>query len=94
MIFLVRYSPEYMAPFSVEIGQRAIVGRGSDRCSVVVRNKLVSKRHCALSVKGAYGWIEDLGSSNGTFVNGERVQSSPVSPGDVITVGGCEIQVG
>jgi signal transduction histidine kinase len=65
----------------------AVIGRG--HADVVLSHTDVSRRHARISFAG-YGWeLEDLHSSNGTLVNGERV-SGPVllHPGDRIQVGG------
>jgi pSer/pThr/pTyr-binding forkhead associated (FHA) protein len=64
-----------------------IIGRDAD-CDLVVNQSAVSGQHCRLS-ETAYGYyLEDLGSSNGTFVNGNRIASSvPVVPSDNITLG-------
>lgn len=51
----------------------------------------VSGRHCVLSKDGARFRIKDLGSTNGTRVNGEAVAESPVHRGDVITLGDVEV---
>lgn len=53
-------------------GQRMVLGRASD-CDIVLPSRKVSARHAVL-LRSGDGWlIEDLGSSNGTFVNGKRV---------------------
>ncbi|WP_118183418.1 FHA domain-containing protein [Paraburkholderia phosphatilytica] len=50
----------------------------------------ISRRHAHIFLKGGEPWIEDLGSTNGTFVNGERLGDSahPLQDGDVIGFGG------
>jgi len=50
----------------------------------------LSRRHAHLFLKAGAPWIEDLGSTNGTFVNGVRLedQSARLEPGDVIAFGG------
>jgi len=57
-------------------------------CDVVVNEPTVSGRHCRLTKLDA-GWqLTDLGSTNGTYVNGQRVdQTVPVEPSDRITLG-------
>jgi pSer/pThr/pTyr-binding forkhead associated (FHA) protein len=62
---------------------------GSDPDSdLVVDRPTVSRRHCRLTQDGEGFLIEDLGSSNGTFVNGVRVRAPVrVSPRDAITLG-------
>jgi hypothetical protein len=47
----------------------------------------VSRRHCELGVRGSEAVVKDLGSSNGTFVNGRKVRETELEPGDLINVG-------
>lgn len=48
----------------------------------------VSRRHCQITVAGSTVSVADLGSSNGTFVNGKRIrQTQTLAPGDLITIG-------
>lgn len=67
-----------------------IIGSGTD-CDVVVAQPRVSRRHCRFTELADGFRIEDLGSSNGTYVNGERIAAAtPVSAGDTITLGALE----
>lgn len=75
------------APRSGAIAQRWLIGRDSD-CDLVVDAPEVSARHCALSRKADGFILEDLGSTNGTFVNGQRLSGKTVvMPTDAITLG-------
>ena len=47
----------------------------------------MSREHARLGSDGATCWVTDLGSKNGTFVNGERVDERALRPGDVVRVG-------
>lgn len=61
---------------------------GASYCTT---NNAVSRLHCKLARLGEGWFIEDLGSANGTHVNGERVDgTSPVRVGDSIGIGGGE----
>src|SRR5262245_36609879 len=63
------------------------IGRDPDN-DVVIDAPMVSRRHARLVVDGAGARIEDLGSSNGTYVNGERVRGgAAVRPGDRVGLG-------
>ena len=53
-----------------------VIGSGPD-CDIVVDRPAVSKRHCRLSQTPRGCFLEDLGSTNGTFLNGRRVVSRP-----------------
>ena len=94
MFFLVHYSGDYAAPIALEPGQKVTVGRDPEQCQIVLMDQRVSHKHFTLSAVGNKGWIEDLGSRNGTFVNRRRVRASLLSKGDVVRVGRCLIQVG
>ena len=50
-------------------------------------DKGVSRRHAKLSIAPGGLLLEDLGSTNGTFVNGERIASQRLQDGDRVTVG-------
>jgi predicted component of type VI protein secretion system len=62
------------------------IGRGED-CKVRVPLPSVSRRHCELLVEDEEFTVKDLNSSNGTFVNGERVRSRELVPGDLLALG-------
>jgi hypothetical protein len=72
----------------IELTQAGVViGRGHD-CAVHTDDPLVSRKNTKVCCKEGRWYAEDLGSSNGTFVNEMRVQSSqPLSPDDVIRCG-------
>ena len=72
----------------------AIIGRRST-CDVVIDSPDVSRRHAKVFCESSDRWmIEDLGSSNGTFVNGRRAASCPISPGDIIEIGPVRLSLG
>lgn len=64
----------------------ATFGRAAD-VTVQVTNLLVSRQHCQVAVKDDQLVIRDLGSVNGTLLNGERVDEAPLSSGDTLQVG-------
>jgi Protein of unknown function (DUF3662)/Inner membrane component of T3SS, cytoplasmic domain len=65
---------------------RAVIGR-SQRCDYVLSDPNVSRRHFELQLRGTDWYLVDLDSTNGVSVNGRRVASSRLEPGDVIVVG-------
>ncbi|MBV9279053.1 MAG: FHA domain-containing protein [Chloroflexi bacterium] len=73
-----------------ELSNRCIVGR-LDSCDVTVDDKSVSREHARLSrLRDGYV-IEDLGSTNGTLVNGQRIHEAVLlRPGDVVTFGSVD----
>jgi transcriptional regulator with AAA-type ATPase domain len=63
-----------------------IVGRGDD-CDVVMDSAETSRRHAEIRREGPIWIVRDLGSRNGTFVNGQRVSAGPLSLRDVLRFG-------
>jgi pSer/pThr/pTyr-binding forkhead associated (FHA) protein len=69
------------------------IGRGPDN-DLVLEDSQVSHRHAQIRHTGGFAFLYDLGSKNGTYLNGERViQPQPIRPGDVIRVGRTELVV-
>jgi hypothetical protein len=72
--------------FPLRMNREIIIGRGSDLDMVLVED-MVSRRHAKISTLGGEITIEDLKSTNGTFVNGERIRSTKLQEGDRILIG-------
>ena len=63
------------------------IGR-DETCNLKLTDNQVSRRHSMISKSGNYLWICDLESTNGTFVNQERIkQAELLEPGDIIAIG-------
>ena len=79
-------------PVQFDLGGPLIsIGRASDN-DVIVDDPLVSRHHCQLKRQhGAYG-LADLGSRNGSLVNGQAVSEIALGPGDLIRIGDTEIE--
>ncbi|HYL07862.1 MAG TPA: FHA domain-containing protein [Candidatus Udaeobacter sp.] len=68
-------------------GDHAVrLGRSPDN-DVILRDPATSGHHARLERRGEQFWIVDLGSTNGTFVNGEAVQEKQLNTGDRLTIG-------
>lgn len=63
-----------------------IVGRRQD-CHLRIPTKNVSRQHCALLIQNESVTVKDLGSSNGTFINGKRIAESELEAGDRLRLG-------
>ncbi len=63
-----------------------VVGRSSDLDMVLVED-MVSRKHARIAMGGDGITIEDLGSTNGTFVNGEKVKKARLKEGDRVLIG-------
>jgi pSer/pThr/pTyr-binding forkhead associated (FHA) protein len=82
------------APFRFRIlpGSIKTVGR-STGADFIVEAPLVSRIHCRLTAGATELEVLDLGSTNGTFVNGERVERRTLKAGDKLGVGRVELMV-
>ena len=67
-------------------GGRIVIGRSS-ACELVVDDDTVSRRHAVLELRDGAWRLVDLGSSNGTWVNGRRAADVEVWPGDELQLG-------
>jgi len=78
-----------LSRYSLRLGNTSI-GR-SDENDIVVSDSLVSRHHAKITLDEEGCVLTDLGSGNGTFANGERVQGTiKLNPGDVVAIGGAE----
>jgi pSer/pThr/pTyr-binding forkhead associated (FHA) protein len=77
-----------------QLSQRqTLVGR-SRRCTIVLESRLASREHCVLERSGAALTLIELGSKNGTWVNGERVsRRRQLATGDEIRIGSDHLEV-
>jgi hypothetical protein len=73
-------------------GGRVTAGRGAS-CDLVVRDTTVSREHAAFVRRGDAWWVIDLGSTNGTRVNGLRAAEHPITPGDRIELGDVVVEL-
>ncbi len=90
--FLLQAANAESSPFLINGATR--VGRGP-QCDIVLSDPSVSRSHALLDVRGGVLTVQDAGSTNGTFINGERVQSVRVlAAGDHIAFGKTEMRVG
>ena len=68
------------------------LGRRNDN-DIVLENMAVSGRHCVFELKGlADVFVEDLNSTNGTFVNNKKVRRQHLQDGDVLAIGAFRLQ--
>ncbi len=86
------YSPLF-APLRQPLqGSSISIGRASD-CSIPIKDRYLSRKHAEINAVPGGTWIlKDLGSANGTYLNGSRVEREmPLKPGDRIRLGDTEI---
>jgi hypothetical protein len=74
-------------------GGAYVLGRSSE-CDLVLASDIVSRRHAAIAVGATDVRVKDLGSSNGTYINGARVLGEGVAiQGDIILVGDVALRL-
>lgn len=70
-----------------------IVGRKKDLCDIVIDHGSVSKLHCAISKTDGLLFVRDLGSTNGTKVNGQKVIRGALLKGDELAFAKVRFEV-
>jgi pSer/pThr/pTyr-binding forkhead associated (FHA) protein len=78
--------------FRLSSGAIKTIGRAA-RADFVVDRALVSRLHCRLTAGDEKLEVQDLSSTNGTFVNDKRVERAQIANGDRIRVGRIELTV-
>jgi pSer/pThr/pTyr-binding forkhead associated (FHA) protein len=74
------------------VAEKTTIGRVEDNAFQVAEPS-VSSHHCEVLLKGDQVVVRDLNSTNGTFINGEKVTESPIKPGQVLRLGQIEIRL-
>ncbi len=73
---------------TISLGQAPILIGRAPECTLVLEDDYASGRHARLSLQQGTWMVEDLGSTNGTFLGRNRVQApTPVSPGSSVRIG-------
>lgn len=91
---LVLDSPTLPPGSAVEVREPTRVGRGGENAIRLDGDDFASTRHAMLEPRPDGLWVEDIGSTNGTFVNGARVTTARLLvAGDVIRIGKTDFRV-
>ncbi|GAA3028276.1 DUF3662 and FHA domain-containing protein [Microbacterium dextranolyticum] len=69
---------------------RTVIGRGTD-ADITLADAGTSRRHVEILWNGERAMVRDLGSTNGTLVDGQKVAEAPLPPDSVITIGRTDI---
>ncbi|MEA2674858.1 MAG: hypothetical protein QOI92_2050 [Chloroflexota bacterium] len=92
---IVVASPGGEPPTGATFALDAITSLGRDvNNSIVLDDDFVSTTHAALTYRGRAWYVEDLGSTNGTYVNGSQVDGlSPIAFGDEVQIGQVRLRL-
>jgi pSer/pThr/pTyr-binding forkhead associated (FHA) protein len=87
---VVERAPGHVPGMEYEVGAGAVMGRG-DQAEIRLEDPFASSRHARLTRQGAVIVIEDLGSTNGTYLNEELLSGpQPLHAGDRVRIGDSE----
>jgi pSer/pThr/pTyr-binding forkhead associated (FHA) protein len=87
---VVERAPGHVPGMEYEVGEGAVMGRG-DQAEIRLEDPFASSRHARLVRQGAVIVLEDLGSTNGTYLNEELLSGpQPLHPGDRVRIGDSE----
>lgn len=82
-------------PDSITLTKTTVIGRAAD-CDLKLNSDLVSRRHCKIFLTDSVVLVHDLGSSNGTFINGDKLtpkRDTKLPPGSLLSVGNISFKV-
>lgn len=74
------------------VAERTTVGRVEDNAFQIAEPS-VSSRHCEILLRGTDVVIKDLNSTNGTFINGEKISEGVLKPGQTLRLGNVELKL-
>ena len=87
---VVERAPGHVPGMEYEVAEGAVMGRG-DQAEIRLEDPFASSRHARLTRQGAVIVIEDLGSTNGTYLNEELLSGpQPLHAGDRVRIGDSE----
>lgn len=93
LLLTVRQGPPELAGVTLPLTAPVVIGR-SPGADIVIGDDFVSGRHARVAPLGAEVILEDLGSTNGTMLNGHRVTTpQTLRPGDSIEIGAVKLEV-
>ncbi len=72
-------------------GSSAFLGRSSKKSQIVIPSKEISRQHMQMIIYENNIVIEDCFSSNGTYVNDEKIRKARIRPGDTVSAGHCRL---
>jgi hypothetical protein len=92
--FVVVESPELHRGSAIEVSASTVVGRDATSAIRLDGDDFASARHARIEPRQDGVWVEDLGSTNGTFVNGAKVTSKRLlRTGDALRIGKTELRL-
>ncbi len=82
------------ATTALKLGDGVTTAGRHDDCQLRIKSSEVSRRHCQFFEKNGLLLVKDLGSSNGTFLNGKKIDGQRVlEPGDELSIGPVKLRV-
>jgi predicted component of type VI protein secretion system len=82
------------ATTALKLGDGVTTAGRHDDCQLRIKSSEVSRRHCQFFEKNGLLLVKDLGSSNGTLLNGKKIEGQRVlEPGDELTIGPVKLRV-
>lgn len=76
------------------LGPSNILGRSMENCEIALNDSFLSSQHARMELRGDEWILEDLNSTNGTFLNEMEVRdATPVEQGDIVRIGRVELKL-
>lgn len=89
--WLERYAPESSSPEIIEVSRVPFTIGRSEECDYQIASSRVSRTHAEISKSAGAYLLRDLGSTNGTFVNGQKIDQVRLNEGDLVVIADVEL---
>ena len=90
VVLVAQTGPNAGNSFPLEEGINRL-GRDPASCTVLLDDEAVGRNHCVLQLNEGTITVHDLGSANGTFINGNRLTGKELTSQDTVTIGGTKM---
>ena len=91
-LLLGKTGPKRGMTLEIDKAKGLVMGR-SRTCDVIIADGRLSAQHLRILFRGDRYYVEDLRSTNGTFLNANRILSAELRPGDLLRLGGSEFLI-
>ncbi|HKY62368.1 MAG TPA: sigma 54-interacting transcriptional regulator [bacterium] len=78
---------------SLRMSSESLSLGAGEKNDVVLQDPYLSSRHAKLTLREGRLWVHDLGSTNGTFLNGVKVREAELEEGQILKIGQCELRI-
>ena len=85
--------PQTGRDFSFDQHDTFMIGRSEDAQFCLPQDRYFSRHHCLIEIAPPQAFLRDLGSTNGTFINGQKITEGVLKPSQILRLGQVEVRL-